>query len=425
MLVAGWADGYRNNTFRTVEQLAVPWRLLAGPWSHRDPAKARPGPNIDADAELIAFFDEHLRDGAPSATTRGQVFVRRPTKPEPDLARHDGVWRELPAWPHPDLEWRELSVDSSGVDRVDVVGDVGVAAWISCAGALPWGQPSDQRPDDARSVTYEWLIGANGLAPGEVLGNPRVALRVRSSAAVAHVAMKLCDVFPDGTSALITRGMLNLTHRGVWPADPGGATGREPEPLVPGEWLDVQIELEATTWTLTEGHTLRLAVAGTDWPNCWPPPEPVALELDRSALSLSIPVVDGLAESAHGFLAAPGPGADDAEGVVWRVEHEVLGRETRVVTRYGGTYEGAHGARVTDQYDGIVGVSTTDPGAAWARGRSAFTITWPEATCATVAKLEVRSDAAVYDVQLELEVTLDGEPFAAREWKESIPRRLQ
>jgi predicted acyl esterase len=425
MLVAGWADGYRNNTFRTVEQLAVPWRLLAGPWSHRDPAKARPGPNIDADAELIDFFDEHLRDGAPSTTTRGQVFVRRPTKPEPDLARHDGVWRELPAWPHPDLEWRELSVDSPGVDRVDVVGDVGVAAWISCAGALPWGQPSDQRPDDSRSVTYEWRIGADGLAPGEVLGNPRVALRVRSSAAVAHVAMKLCDVFPDGTSALITRGMLNLTHRGVWPADAGGATGREPEPLVPGEWLDVQIELEATTWTLTEGHTLRLAVAGTDWPNCWPPPEPVALELDRSALSLSIPVVDGLAESAHEFLAAPGPGADDAEGVVWRIEHDVLGRETRVATRYGGTYEGAHGARVTDQYDGTVGVSTTDPGAAWARGRSAFTITWPEATCATVAKLEVRSDAAAYDVHLELEVTLDGEPFAAREWKESIPRRLQ
>ncbi len=425
MLVAGWADGYRNNTFRTVERLAVPWRLLAGPWSHRDPAKARPGPNIDADAELIAYFDEQLRDGAPSTTTRGLVFVRRPTAPEPDLARHDGVWRELPAWPHPDLERRELSVDAPGVDRVDVVGDVGVAAWISCAGALPWGQPSDQRTDDARSVTYEWRIGVDGMAPGEVLGNPRVALRVRSSAPVAYVAVKLCDVFPDGTSALITRGMLNLTHRGVWPADADGAPGREPEPLVPGEWVDVQIELEATTWTLTEGHTMRLAVAGTDWPNCWPPPEPVTLELDRSALRLSVPVVDGLAESAHEFIAAPGPQADDADGVVWRIEHDVLGRETRVVTRYGGAYEGALGARVTDQYDGTVGVSTTDPGAAWARGRSAFTITWPEATSATVATIEVRSDAAVYDVRLDLEATLDGEPFAARAWKESIPRHLQ
>ena len=141
MLVAGWADGYRNNTFRTVEHLTAPWRLLAGPWSHRDPTRSRPGPNIDADAEIIAFFDEHLRGGPPSAHAPAQVFVRRPTPPEPDLELHDGVWRDLPAWPLLGLEWRVLSPDGGGVDTLAVEGDVGVAAWISCAGTLPWGQP--------------------------------------------------------------------------------------------------------------------------------------------------------------------------------------------------------------------------------------------------------------------------------------------
>ena len=37
LLVAGWADGYRNNTFRTVEALRAAGRhveLLAGPWPH-------------------------------------------------------------------------------------------------------------------------------------------------------------------------------------------------------------------------------------------------------------------------------------------------------------------------------------------------------------------------------------------------------
>ena len=55
MLVAGWADGYRNNTFRTVARLAAqgtPHRLLAGPWAHADPTTAMPGPRIDFDAEL-------------------------------------------------------------------------------------------------------------------------------------------------------------------------------------------------------------------------------------------------------------------------------------------------------------------------------------------------------------------------------------
>ncbi len=430
MLVAGWADGYRNNTFRTVEQLSVPWRLLAGPWSHRDPALSRPGPNIDADAELIAFFDEHLRGGASSTRAAAQVFVRRPTPPEPDLELHDGVWRDLPRWPPSGLEWRVMAPADGGVDTVDVAGDVGVAAWISCAGALPWGQPSDQRVDDSRSLTYDWPIGAAGVAPGEVLGNPRVALRVRSSAPVAHVAVKLCDVFPDGTSALITRGMLNLTHRGSWPAAAGGTPGREPEPLVPGEWVDVEIELEATTWTLVEGHHLRLSVAGTDWPNCWPPPTPVTLELDRAAVTLSVPVVEGLPESTHRFGAGAGPSPDDADGVVWRIEHDVLGRETRVVTRYGGSYPGAHGAQVTDEYAGTVGVSTVDPGAAWARGRAAFTITWPvtgqgDVTCATAATVEVRSDTEHYHVEVGLTATDGDEPFGERAWSASIPRFLQ
>ena len=47
LIVAGWADGYRNNSFRTAEALAaagVPHRLLAGPWAHAGPATAMPGP---------------------------------------------------------------------------------------------------------------------------------------------------------------------------------------------------------------------------------------------------------------------------------------------------------------------------------------------------------------------------------------------
>ena len=259
-----------------------------------------------------------------------------------------------------------------GVDTLDVEGDVGVAAWISCAGALPWGQPSDQRVDDVRSLTYDWPIGGGGVAPGEVLGNPRVALRVRSSAPVAHVAVKLCDVFPDGTSALITRGMLNLTHRGSWPAAAGGTPGREPEPLVPGEWVDVEIEFEATTWTLVEGHALRLAVAGTDWPNCWPPPAPVTLELDRAAVTLSVPVVEGLAESTHRFGAGRGtvarrcrrrgvadrarrtrPGDEGGHPLRRLVSRRPRGAGHRRVRRDGGRVDGRPGSSVGQGPGGV------------------------------------------------------------------------
>jgi hypothetical protein len=57
-------------------------------------------------------------------------------------------------------------------------------------------------------------------------------------------------------------------------------------------------------------------------------------------------------------------------------------------------------------------------------------VTWPledrgEVTCATVATLEMRSDADHYHVRVDVEATLDGEQFGARSWTRSIPRHLQ
>ena len=432
MLIAGWADGYRNNTFRVVEQYernGLPWRLLAGPWVHKSPATARPGPNVDDDVEIIAFFDQHLRDGAGAGSAPAQVYVRQPVEPEPDLDFHPGVWRDLTTWPPPGLFWLTLRPDVADgrIDRVVARGDVGVAAWNSCGGGLPWGQPLDQREDDARSLTYDWPIDEQLDSPAEMLGSARVELRVRPDQAYGHVGVKLCDVFPDGTSALIARGMLDLTHAGCWPADPGGEVGRRPAPLRPGEWMAIELELDTTTWTLEPGHTLRLAIAGTDWPNCWPPPGPVTIDVDAGSVALMVPLVDGLPETAHTLTPGDGPSDDEADGVVWKIERDVLARETRAITGYGGTYDGQHGATVTDDYLGEIGVSTVDPALAWARGSATFEIRWPEATVRAESTLSVQSDDDSFDVEIEMvavELDDDGEELevARRTWSTSFPR---
>lgn len=421
MIIAGWADGYRNNTFRVIEQYernGLPWRLLAGPWVHKSPEVARPGPNVDDDAEIIAFFDEHLRGGPVSAGARGQVYVRRPAAPEPDLAFHPGMWRDVETWPPEGLREVEYRPARGGIDSLLVRGDVGIAAWNSCGGELPWGQPLDQRDDNVRSITTDWPIDSSA----ELIGNGRVTLRVRTDRSYGHVSVKLCDVFPDGTSALISRGMLDLTHVGCWPADGGGEVGRPPTPLTPGEWIDVEIGLEATTWTLEPGHTLRLAIAGTDWPNCWPPPGPVTLDVDRDHVALTLPIVDGLPASSHPFTPGSGPSDTDADGTVWRVEHDVLGRETRVVTRYGGTYDGNHHAVITDDYRGELGVSTVDPADAWALGTSSFEVRWPDVSVRTEASLSVRSDADHFAVEILLTVHEDETEIARRRWESTVPR---
>ena len=116
--------------------------------------------------------------------------------------------------------------------------DTGTAAWNSCAGGLPWGQPIDQRDDDAWSLTTDWPQSS----PVEVLGHVVVSAIVTVDRPIAYLAVKLNDVWPDGTSALVTRGLLNLTHR----VDP-------PQPLEPGKAYAIDVEMEATSWVFPQG----------------------------------------------------------------------------------------------------------------------------------------------------------------------------
>ena len=258
---------------------------------------------------------------------------------------------------------------------------MGSSAWISCAGHLPFGQPDDQRSDDAWSLTYDWELDGEL----EVLGHPRLAVRVGASAPVAFLSAKLCDVFPDGTSALVARGFLNLTRR-------RSLTG--PEPLAPGVVEPVELELDATSWVFPAGHRLRLSLAGSDWPNIVPPPGPVTLTVERDGSALSLPVVEGPSPCPPPDLPPPRPHEEAAEAD----------------PRLGGGRS----------------MSPPDPPTRWRVVTDVLghRIEWPEATVATSARLDLRGDAEAFEVRLDLEAREGGELRWSRSWRRRIPRRL-
>jgi predicted acyl esterase len=382
MLVAGWADGYRNATFRVLERLQAPSRLLVGPWSHMATDASLPGPRIDLVPEMVRWWDRWLRgrrngvDEGPPVT----VFVRHATRPAPDLVEHAGTWRDEPVWPPDRATTLPLPLSGAApaggeVDRLEVRGDVGSAAWISCAGHLPFGQPGDQRSDDAWSLAYDWPLEREL----EVLGHPRLAVRVGASAPVAFLSAKLCDVFPDGTSALVARGFLNLTQR---------RSRTAPEPMRPGVVEAVEVELDATSWGFPAGHRLRLSLAGADWPNLVPPPAPVTLTVERDGSVLTLPVLDGpgpapppslppprdpakptdprTRDTAPPSAGRPGSGPPDPP-TRWRVTRDVLGGTSEAEIDHGGRSELPDGAVLVGRYRGTVGAAS-DPGPTWARG---------------------------------------------------------
>jgi hypothetical protein len=431
MLVTGWADGYKNIALRGMAAMRCPRRLLAGPWAHADVETSRPGPNIDLVAEMVRWFDRWVK-GADNGVDREPpivVFMRRPTPPAADLETYRGEWRFEPGWP---LERsRELVLPlaeaaanrpGGGPDELEVRADVGWTAWLNCAGAMPWGQPQDQRPDEAFSLVYDFEPVSEEL---ELLGHPRVRARVRSTAPVAFLSAKLCDVHPDGTSQLVTRGVLNLTHR---------TSREEPSPLEPGEPYDLELELEVTAWVFEPGHRVRLDLAGTDWPTCFPPPEPLTLTIDREATELVLPVLDGpppIAETPglppprRPQAAGTSARGDELAELVWTVEHDVPGRRTRARIRYGGRSEAEADVPAIEQWvEGEVGVAL-ETHAAWVEARSTYEIAFPEATVASEVRSRIVADAEAYRLHLQIDTAEDGEPRWSRVFDRRIPRRLQ
>jgi putative CocE/NonD family hydrolase len=433
MLVTGWADGYTNIALRGFAGLRCPKRLIAGTWAHASTETSRPGPNIDLVPEMARWWDRWLKDDDNGVERDPPIvlFVRRPTPPAADMKEYRGEWRFEPGWPlergrDTTLELAKATAvarGGEGPDELVVRGDVGWTAWISCAGALPWGQPQDQRPDEAFSLVYDWETLDEEL---EILGHPRVTVSVASTAPVAYLSAKLCDVHPDGTSQLVTRQLLNLTHR---------LSREDPSPLVPGETYQVSFELEVTSWIFEPGHRIRLDLAGSDWPNAWAPPLPCTLTVDRATSTLLLPTLEGPSPVAEVPSLPPSrkPQVEkmSARGhelaqVIWRIEHDLVQGQTRAVARYGGPSEGDDvGPPLEQWYGGTVGVSTEDPGRAFVDAGAVYLVRFPEATVRTESRTRIDSDAGAYHVRIEIDAGEDDQVRWSRRWERTIPRNLQ
>jgi hypothetical protein len=92
--------------------------------------------------------------------------------------------------------------------------------------------------------------------------------------------VRLCDVAPDGSSTLVTRGVLNLNKR----------HGRDRnDPMEAGVEQQVQVALVSTGHSFPAGHRLRIAVSSAYWPWVWPHAEEATLVVDPSRSSVRLP----------------------------------------------------------------------------------------------------------------------------------------
>jgi uncharacterized protein len=276
--VGGFADGYTNAVPRLLAGLSVPRKGLVGPWAHAFPDDAVPGPSIGFLQESVRWWDHWLKriENGVMDEPMLRVWMQEPVEPRPSYEERPGRWVAEAAWPADGIamKTRELPVQGSA----EIVGaqGAGTEAGVWCSDGQSADLPGDQRADDALSLLFDLEPLQEGF---ELLGSPEVTLALAVDRPQGLVCVRLCEVAPDGTSSLVSRGLINLAHR---------ESHEAPTPLEPGRRYDVRVPLDFIAQAVPAGHRLRVAVSPTYWPWAWPSPDPVRLTVYAGSVDLPV-----------------------------------------------------------------------------------------------------------------------------------------
>ena len=161
----------------------------------------------------------------------------------------------------------------------------------------------------------------------------------------------------------------------------------------------------------------------------------MTLTVDREGTTLVLPSLDGPSPIAETPSLPPPRTAqasnesargDQLEEIVWRIEHDVAGKQTRAVVRYGGSSKADDVAPSIEQwYGGEIGVSLEDHAHAWVDAKTTYTLAFPEATVFAEVRGRIDTDAEAYHLRLEIDTAEDGVPRWSRRFERRIPRKLQ
>jgi putative CocE/NonD family hydrolase len=114
----------------------------------------------------------------------------------------------------------------------------------------------DQREIEARPDVLVYTAAVLD-EPLEVTGPVTAMLHISSDCPDTDFAMKLCDVYPDGRSMIISDGVCRVRYR----------SGLDRTDLLePGKIVPIRVHLTPTSLVFNRGHRIRVTVAGSNYP---------------------------------------------------------------------------------------------------------------------------------------------------------------
>lgn len=286
--VGGWYDIFLQGTldfFSGLQRQGAPGatgqqKVIIGPWTHEGIGQQEQGdltyPEDAAiyDEELdniIDWFNYWLKsddngiDDLPSvryylmgdvdsAESAGNRWISG--EQWPPSATESGMH----LWPGGGLKGYPLETDS-GQDTFTYNPDAPVPTVGGPNLNLPAG-PKDQSSIELREDVLVYTSDVLS-EPLVVAGPIRAILHASSSAVDTDWTVRLCDVYPDGRSMLVTDGILRARYRDGF---------EQAELMTPGEVYEFEIDLWSTAIAFDPGHRIRVSISSSNSPRFDPNP---------------------------------------------------------------------------------------------------------------------------------------------------------
>lgn len=256
-------------------------KLIVGPWTHSSVGQSSSGQLVYPDNAIIAdelpglleaWFDRWLKQEPNQVDSWPAVRVYlMGAAGEPDAPGNR--WLDMSVWPPPAravslyLEATgTLAVDAASPgslellsdpdDPVPTLGGANLHPDLVVDGRPMGAGPFDQRPVEARNDVAVFSTGQLET-PVTVMGRISVRLWVRPDTPDLDLAVRLCDVYPDGRSMLVTDSIQRARTR--------CGTDRECF-LSPGTPSQIVVDLWSTALVFNAGHRIRISVSGSNAP---------------------------------------------------------------------------------------------------------------------------------------------------------------
>lgn len=278
LLISGWFDHYPDDVLRAFDDIRAKsdpavrgaHRLIFGPWLHSgvdDESQGEltyPGAGNTATPEALRFFDHHLRgeqNGWPPAWVMQYYQMG------------SNAWRTSASWPPPGTAPLSLYLRDGHALSLAAPDDVSAFSEFAydprdpspafgAARFNPFDPGVQSGPLDIRQAVEsrnDCAIFTTDPLPSdlETAGPVAVNLFLSSDRTDTDVSVRLCDVYPDGRSMILTDGIKRLRFR----------EGLDHEvPMTPGQVYPVTVELQNLAQTFLAGHRLRIVIASADYP---------------------------------------------------------------------------------------------------------------------------------------------------------------